>query len=138
MNASVIFHLEKWPCVTNLTFFTKMWLYSPCTQKCQIKYLAQLYLQLIGGKRVLWNSLKFTSTSKHLQKSSYFHWKYYYPNVVLPHVVYCPLPKISCTSYMVYIFNMSAKSFGFCLDLCRITWDSTRWKGILFSGPSYR
>ena len=48
--------------------------------------LAQLYLQLIGDKRVIWINLEFTSTSKSLQKSPYFHWSYYWPNVILPHV----------------------------------------------------
>ena len=59
-------------CDKSHILFTKMWLYNPCTQKCQIKYLAQLYLQLIRGKRVLWNSFEVHFNKQMLAKVSIF------------------------------------------------------------------
>ena len=137
MNAKVIF-LEKWLCVTNLIFSIKIWLYNLCTQKCQITIWLNYTSNSLETSELfgsIWSSLQQAKACKSLRIStgviiglmSYYHMLYDVHNQIL-----------SCTSYMVYIFYMSANSLEYCLVVYRIIWDSTRWKGILFSGPLYR
>jgi hypothetical protein len=124
--------------VTNLTFSQK------CDCTVHVHRNAKSYiwlnyiLQLIGGKRVLWNYLKIHPNKQTLAKVSMFQLEIVLASCLLPHVVCCPLPNnIMYLIHGIHILYECKFTLKYCLTLYRITWDSTRWKGILFSGPLY-